>query len=30
MSIQVSDAAVPLHNVTRQLAVAAVPLPPFI
>ena len=30
MSIEVSDAAVSVHNVTRQLAVTAVPLPPFI
>ena len=30
MSIEVSEAAVRVHNVTRQVAVAAVPLPPFI
>ena len=30
MSIEVGEAAVRVHNVARQLAVAAVPLPPFI
>ena len=30
VSIEVGEAAVRVHNVTRQLAVDAVPLPPFI